>query len=770
MKHPFCFKTSFGDVSNCVHSLFFPKKTKNSNVVFLFKKESFFLWNMKHNFLIASFFKISKKWRNVKKADVCYISKLKTVIIGIGFDDGCIHLWKVNVSKSIVCSMTLLGHSHAICCLKLVKNNFSIISSSEMDIIVWNFFKKNKNFKIQGAHDTKIRLLISLTLKDASNLYILSLGFDNKIKIWKIKKKITSKLIFVREKNISDLTYIFNKNLLILISQRSEINFYQISSNLKLFSIAKFWKGGEISDYKLFINENMTYLFIKTNKHLSVFPFRDIYIFLFHKDNKMLKFRSNKTLFKPFVLFFNFRILGIDLQKSDDNNSLMVLIHYNTHVVQVYKFFKLRLGFNKNKFFFQKIFKMKIEYHKSEIREVKWLKNSYSILNLCGISKQIYIWCLYSKKLLHKISTISQGLCFVLCNKKNVVLGTKLGKIEIYDLVSKKILFVYSKAHKGPIWSIDITKNSFLVSTTGSDSSLKLWELEFSKISILKTLNSHEQILSAKMICSKNIIIICGLSSKISMFQLDSLKFVFHLEGHTLPVICTAITNYNILASGSVDSSFRLWDIDRKIQKKVVKTSFSAITSIEFQKHTSNLFVASRCGSILYWKDVNFNFIYEVKKCHTGPIWTLKCSGNGNFLASGSKDRHVKIWKINQLDESDTSIFSFKKNEHYLFFLEKLKVYKNKTDFFEHDTTFRSFDKKNKTFEFLISSFFLNLKKKEINRLYQKFNSRKNLNVLTKVIDLILKNKKTHPLDFHSLDNLFYFSKLLKKNYVMNEN
>mmetsp|Transcript_88801 Transcript_88801/g.236402 ORF Transcript_88801/g.236402 Transcript_88801/m.236402 type:complete len:153 (+) Transcript_88801:184-642(+) len=147
MKHPICFKTSLGDVSDCVHSLFFPKRTKGSNVAVLFKKESFFLWNMKNNCLIASFFKISKRWKSVKNADVSYISRLKIVIIGVGFDDGCIHLWKINVNKSIVCSMTFLGHFHAISCLKLVKNNFSIISSSGIDIIIWDFFKKKQKFQ-----------------------------------------------------------------------------------------------------------------------------------------------------------------------------------------------------------------------------------------------------------------------------------------------------------------------------------------------------------------------------------------------------------------------------------------------------------------------------------------------------------------------------------------------------------------------------------------------------------------------------------------------
>uniref|UniRef100_A0A7S0MZT6 Uncharacterized protein n=1 Tax=Cryptomonas curvata TaxID=233186 RepID=A0A7S0MZT6_9CRYP len=263
------------------------------------------------------------------------------------------------------------------------------------------------------------------------------------------------------------------------------------------------------------------------------------------------------------------------------------------------------------------------------------------------MSKSIHIWCLNSKRLVDKISTASHGLCLVLCGKKNLIVGNKEGSIEIYDILSKKLLWSQYNAHEGPIWSLDIAKNQLLIATAGGDGILKLWEFETKEITLLKILNLKEQILCVKLIPNENIVILCTLSSTISVFFLNNLQFSFNLQGHKLPVICLAIKDdYNVIASGSADTTVRIWDLKNKTQKKLILTYQSAVTAIEFQAHTGNLFTASRCGSISFWRDMDYNIIYRMEKCHLGSIWTLKSSINGKFVASGSRDKSVKIWKI----------------------------------------------------------------------------------------------------------------------------
>jgi WD40 repeat protein len=766
------FKMSLGNISNSVHSLFFPA-TKNPNILIIFKEDSVFLWNVKTNCMIASFFKFSKKFKKILTADISYIRKLKIVFIAIGFESGCIQIWKIDLTKTTVSTTSLIGHYYPISCIKFDCKGFSLVSGCDKgDIVIWDIIQEKGEFRIKIAHEGKIKVLLFLNIDRFKDRCILSFGFDDLIKIWKIKKKIATKVIFIPERNISSINYNFKKNFLILISKKSQLNFYHISKNFKFSLIGKFWKNEKSFNFQIKIDRQARFLFV-TNKdnQLSIFPFNDT-TDLIQKKN-IQNVRIQQILFKPVSFFFEFKIFGIDLWSNKDNKEITILIHYLSQILQLYKFSELLSYQRKNKFLLQKVCKSELEHHNSEIREIIWFKNNHSIVALCGMSKSIHIWCLNSKRLIDKISTASHGLCLVLCGKKNLIVGNKEGSIEIYDILSKKLLWSQSNAHEGPIWSLDIAKNQLIIATAGGDGILKLWEFETKEIALLKILNLKEQILCVKLIPKENIIILCTLSSTISVFFLNNLQFSFNLQGHKLPVICLAIRDdYNVIASGSADTAVRIWDLKHKTQKKLILTNQSAVTAIEFQAHTGNLFTASRCGSISFWRDMDYNLIYRVEKCHLGSIWTLKSSINGKFMASGSHDKSVKIWKImtnfkknNQFNIKYNGKITDKyfgvKHSRIVNDFKKTFVLSEVYNFLNLNLTNYNTKQKNKILDwnfFFIN--FLQLTKKEIIELFNYFNFQDNINILTKITKSA--SNKNIAYNFEFCERIFFFFKLIK--------
>ncbi len=118
-----------------------------------------------------------------------------------------------------------------------------------------------------------------------------------------------------------------------------------------------------------------------------------------------------------------------------------------------------------------------------------------------------------------------------------------------------------------------------------------------------------------------------------------------NLEGHTGPVLSLQFSpDRSILASGSEDSTVRLWNAATGAHLATLRGHTWNVTSLAFSADSTTLASASHT-EVFVW-DVATRQRKAMFEEHTGKVTGIALSANGNILASGSTDGTVQVWDI----------------------------------------------------------------------------------------------------------------------------
>jgi len=118
-------------------------------------------------------------------------------------------------------------------------------------------------------------------------------------------------------------------------------------------------------------------------------------------------------------------------------------------------------------------------------------------------------------------------------------------------------------------------------------------------------------------------------------------SLIFTLTGHTSWVNTLVTLPNGNLASGSGDSTVRIWNPSTGTLVNTLKGHSDDVLSLATLPN-GNLASGSRDYTVKIWNPIKGSLVYSLTG-HTREIWTLVTLSNGN-LASGSGDSSVKIW------------------------------------------------------------------------------------------------------------------------------
>jgi U3 small nucleolar RNA-associated protein 12 len=269
--------------------------------------------------------------------------------------------------------------------------------------------------------------------------------------------------------------------------------------------------------------------------------------------------------------------------------------------------------------------------------------------------------------------------CSFLPGDKIVVVGTKSGGLELFDVASAAMLDVV-KAHEGAIWSLQVHPDGRSLVSGGADKTAKFWNFEVFQEEIpgtkrttprlrlahTRTLKVSDDILNVKFSPDARLLGVALLDNTVKVFFADSLKLFLNLYGHKLPVLSMDISfDSKLIVTCSADKNVRLWGLDFGDCHKAFFAHQDSILQVAFVPHNQdgnghNFFSSSKDRMIKYWDGDKFEQIQKLDG-HHGEIWAIAVSRAGEFLVSASHDKSIRVW-----EQTDEQIFLEEEREKEL--------------------------------------------------------------------------------------------------------
>ncbi|CAD7928947.1 unnamed protein product [Amoebophrya sp. A25] len=135
------------------------------------------------------------------------------------------------------------------------------------------------------------------------------------------------------------------------------------------------------------------------------------------------------------------------------------------------------------------------------------------------------------------------------------------------------------------------------------------------------------------------------LDHNVSVYYADSLKHNLSLYGHKLPVLCLDIsTDQQMVASGSADKTIKLWSTRFGNCLKSLRAHEDSVMCCKFVRETHYLVTCGKDKAVKTWDCDTYELISNLGY-HQGEIWGMGLSYDGAFIVTGGADRALRVWR-----------------------------------------------------------------------------------------------------------------------------
>ncbi|XP_068122402.1 WD repeat-containing protein 3 isoform X2 [Hyperolius riggenbachi] len=292
--------------------------------------------------------------------------------------------------------------------------------------------------------------------------------------------------------------------------------------------------------------------------------------------------------------------------------------------------------------------------HRSDVRTLTFSSDNIALLS--ASAESVKIW---NRSTLQCIRTMScqYALCSLFVpGDRHVLVGTKTGALQLYDLSSGSELESID-AHAGALWSISLSPDQRGFATGGADKSVKFWEFELvgdesvtqgsRRLSVKQTrvLQMDEDVLCVRYSPDNRLLAVSLLDCTVKIFFTDSLKFFLSLYGHKLPVLCMDISyDSSIIVTGSADRNIKIWGLDFGDCHRSLFGHDDSVMFLQFVARTHLFFSAGKDRKLKQWDADHFQQIQTLEG-HHGEVWCLAVSPNGDHVVSSSHDKSLRLWE-----------------------------------------------------------------------------------------------------------------------------
>lgn len=264
----------------------------------------------------------------------------------------------------------------------------------------------------------------------------------------------------------------------------------------------------------------------------------------------------------------------------------------------------------------------------------------------CSDDKTIKIWNLTEKREEYSLishTDIVRSIVFIK-DRNYIISGSDDKTIKIWNLSEKKEAYSLSW-HTNGVTSASFSKDGIYLATGSIDKTIKIWNMNEKKEEC-SLIGHMEKVTCLAFFSNRNYLASVSTDNSVKIWNLEKRKDEFSIDG----VKVLALSD-KFLARGFLKHIIKIWDIEKKREQGVFNGHTDTITSLVFTSDGKYLASGSEDKNIIIW-----NIEDEKKWCcfnnsHIDGVLALAFSPDGNYLVSGSADKTIKIWNLTQKQE-----------------------------------------------------------------------------------------------------------------------
>ncbi|KAH8602757.1 WD40-repeat-containing domain protein [Bisporella sp. PMI_857] len=377
--------------------------------------------------------------------------------------------------------------------------------------------------------------------------------------------------------------------------------------------------------------------------------------------------------FVPYVIVrTKGKVRSVDWVRTRSSKSIQLLAATNDNQLEVYNLEtkdKSKKTRSDEVPVYERSLAIEVQGHRADIRALALSLDDRMLASASNGS--LKVWNVRTRSCIRSFDCGYALCCAFLPGDKIVVVGTKSGELELFDVASSTLIDTV-KAHEGAVWSLQVHPDGRSLVSGSADQLAKFWDFKIVQEDIPGTkrttprlrlvpgkqaLKVSEQILCVRFSPDAKLLAVALLDHTVKVFFVDSLKLYLNLYGHKLPVLSMDISfDSKRIVTCSADKNIRLWGLDHGDCQKAFFGHQDTILQVAFVPHNQDgnghhFFSASKDRMIKYWDGDKFEQIQRLDG-HHGEVWALAVSRTGNFIVSASFDKSIRVW-----EQTDEQIF-----------------------------------------------------------------------------------------------------------------